>query len=233
MRVHVLQHVAFEGLGSIESWLDAAQAQVSFTRFFAHDPLPAIPDIDMLIVLGGPMSVHDQIDYPWLVDEKIFIQQAIAARKPILGVCLGAQLISYSLGASVEMNKQKEIGWFDIEAIPPVSQEQFQFPATLKVFHWHGETFSLPAKAVHLARSAACENQAYQYSDHIIALQFHLETTMDTASQIVEHCGHELVEGRPFIQSGAEILRQTPDASQPVNALMVSILNYLKLAIPR
>ena len=233
MRVHVLQHVAFEGLGSIESWMDAEQAQVSFTRFFAHDPLPAMQDFDLLIVLGGPMSVHDQLDYPWLVDEKVFIQQAVAARKPILGICLGAQLISYSLGASVERNKHKEIGWFDIEAIPPQSQAQFQFPATLKVFHWHGETFSLPARAVHLARSEGCENQAYQYSDHIIALQFHLETTMDTASQIIEHCADELVEGRPYIQSGAEILRQTPDASQTVNALMVSILNYLKLAIPR
>lgn len=232
MRVHVLQHVAFEGLGSIEAWLDAEQAQLSFTRFFAHDTLPAISDIDLLIVLGGPMSVHDQIDYPWLVDEKVFIQQAIAARKPILGICLGAQLISYSLGATVEPNRQKEIGWFDIEAVPPASQAQFQFPASLKVFHWHGETFSLPTKAVHLARSVACENQAYQYSDYIIALQFHLETTIDTASQIVEHCGHELVEGQPYIQSAADILRQTPDASHSVNALMVSILNYLKLAIP-
>ncbi len=231
MRVHVLQHVAFEGLGSIQDWLNTQQAEVSFTRFFADDPLPQIHDIDLLIVLGGPMSVHDQTEYIWLAEEKVFIQQAIAARKAILGICLGAQLISYSLGASVLVNKQKEIGWFDIEATPAQNNDHFHFPDAIKVFHWHGETFSLPAKAVHLAQSKACVNQAYQYSDHVIALQFHLETTLETATQIVEQCEHELVAGQPYIQSKQDILQQTPDNSRQVNALMVDILNYLKQSI--
>lgn len=237
MRVHVLQHVAFEGLGCIEDWIDSRQATLSFTRFFsAHEnSLPAIEAFNLLIVLGGPMSVNDQTEYPWLAQEKILIQHAIAARKPVLGICLGAQLIAYSLGATVYRNSVKEIGWFPIEAIPDLPEQAFKFPAQATVFHWHGETFDLPAGTIHLAKSAGCLHQAFQYQDYVIGLQFHLETTTDTAGQIVLHCADELAEelskDQLYIQDKAQILTLTPQYSKAVNGLMTKILDFLAQAI--
>ncbi|RYY80071.1 MAG: type 1 glutamine amidotransferase [Moraxellaceae bacterium] len=237
MRIHVLQHVAFEGLGCIDHWVQSRQATVSFTRFFSSDKnyLPAIDAFDLLIVLGGPMSVNDQTQYPWLAQEKVFIQQAIAARKPVLGICLGAQLIAYSLGASVYANNLKEIGWFTVEALPNLPEQAFAFPRQATVFHWHGETFDLPAATIHLAKSAGCPHQAFQYQDYVIGLQFHLETTANTAAQIVAHCADELADeltkNQPYIQSGAQILALTPQYSQAVNGLMREILDFLARAI--
>jgi GMP synthase-like glutamine amidotransferase len=197
--------------------------------------LPAIEAFDLLIVLGGPMSVNDQTDHPWLAQEKILIQQAIAARKPVLGICLGAQLIAYSLGAQVYANPVKEIGWFAVEALPNLPKQAFKFPAQAMVFHWHGETFDLPAGTIHLAKSAACQNQAFQYQDYVIGLQFHLETTTDTAAQIVAHCADELAEelskDQPYIQDDAQIVALTPQYSNAVNGLMNEILDFLAQAI--
>ena len=101
MNVHVLQHVAFEGLGSMAQWLDTAGLQTSYTRFFADDPLPALDRVDMLITLGGPMSVNDEATLPWLAAEKQFVRDVVARDIPVLGVCLGAQLIASALGARV------------------------------------------------------------------------------------------------------------------------------------
>lgn len=237
MRVHVLQHVAFEGLGCIEEWVQSRQATLSFTRFFSdhENSLPATELFDLLIVLGGPMSVNDQTEYPWLAQEKVFIQQAIAARKPVLGICLGAQLIAYSLGAPVYRNRLKEIGWFAVEAMPNLPEPAFAFPAQATVFHWHGETFDLPAGTIHLAKSAGCQHQAFQYQDYVIGLQFHLETTTDTAAQIVAHCADELAEelskDQPYIQDDAQIVALTPQYSNAVNGLMNEILDFLAQAI--
>ena len=237
MRIHVLQHVAFEGLGCIDNWVQSRQATVSFTRFFSTDEhrLPAITAFDLLIVLGGPMSVHDQTEYPWLAQEKVLIQQVIAARKPILGICLGAQLIAYSLGASVYANSQKEIGWFKVEALPNLPPQAFAFPSQVTVFHWHGETFELPAGTIHLAQSAGCPHQAFQYQDYVIGLQFHLETTTETAAQIVTHCADELAaelaKDQPYIQSKDQIMAFTPQYSQAINGLMHEILDFLARAI--
>lgn len=227
MRVHVFQHVAFEGLGCIADWLDTQQAQVSFTRFFAADPLPALENIDLLIVLGGPMSVNDHDIHHWLSDEKQLIQQVIAAQKPVLGICLGAQLIASALGSRVYPNSQKEIGWFTVDALPELPADVFAFPMQIQVLHWHGETFDLPTGAVHLAKSAACAIQAFQYQQRVIGLQFHLETTLESAQQMLIHCADELVSGQPYIQDQQQLLAQTTVNSGQVNQLMQQILNYL------
>ena len=121
MKVHVFQHVPFEGLGSIASWLDARGAEVAHTRFFAGDPLPRVEAVDLLIAMGGPMSVNDEAALPWLISEKQFIREAIAREVPVLGVCLGSQLIASAMGARVYPNAVKEIGWFPIHAAAAVS----------------------------------------------------------------------------------------------------------------
>ncbi|RJX32121.1 MAG: type 1 glutamine amidotransferase [Oxalobacter sp.] len=229
MRVQVFQHVPFEGLGSIQQWLDARNASVAWTRFYEPqrltERLPELADVDLLIVLGGPMSVNDEATLPWLVEEKHFIASAIAAGKPVLGICLGAQLIANALGARVYPNKQKEIGWFEVEATSS-HPDNFHFPTAIDVFHWHGETFDLPEGARHLARSQVCENQAFQFGKRVIALQFHLETTPESAESMFTHCRDELVDGET-IQTEAAMREVSSASYNSINALMEAILNYI------
>jgi GMP synthase-like glutamine amidotransferase len=173
------------------------------------------------------MSVNDEDSLPWLTAEKAFIRQAIAANKPILGICLGAQLIANACNCRVSPNPLKEIGWFPITAVAHEQPALFAFPPELTVLQWHGETFELPPQAQQLARSQACEQQAFQLiGKPVIGLQFHLETTASSLQSLMGNCAEELVVA-PYIQS-AESLRATP-ASQYrlVNEVMAKLLNYL------
>ncbi len=179
MRAHYLQHLPFEGFGSIEPWLRHAGYEITNTPFYASSVLPPMKAIDFLVVMGGPMSVNDEDSIPWLGAEKRFIRNVIDSGKPVLGVCLGAQLIASALGADVYRNPVKEIGWFPVQGVPQNGILSFRFPAVTEVFHWHGETFALPPGAVLLASSAGCVNQAFQIGASVIGLQFHLETTMN------------------------------------------------------
>lgn len=230
MRAHYLQHVPFEGLGSIAGWLEKSGYDISRTQFFGDWELPRIEDIDMLIVMGGPMSVNDDSEYTWLVAEKEFIKQAVIAGKPVLGICLGAQLIANAMGGQVTQNKVKEIGWFPVEAVKSESDSVFHFPDIAEVFHWHGETFELPEGAVQIARSKGCENQAFQIGNNVIGLQFHLETTPDSARAIIEDCRGELVEGE-YIQPESEILSVPRQRYSSINSLMGNILEYLQYQV--
>jgi GMP synthase-like glutamine amidotransferase len=232
MRAHALQHVPFEGLGSIEPWLRAAGYEITTTRFFESAELPAVSEVDFVVAMGGPMSVNDERELPWLVDEKRFIAECIAAGKPVLGVCLGAQLIASALGAKVYRNPEREIGWLPIEATPGAGDDVFRFPDRIDVFHWHGETFDLPAGAARLASSTACVNQAFQVGRAAIGLQFHLETTPESARLIVEHCRDELVPAR-CVQTEQQILAAPPQRYIAINRLMANVLTYLqRSAVP-
>ncbi|HVP18633.1 MAG TPA: type 1 glutamine amidotransferase, partial [Spirochaetia bacterium] len=190
LRAHWLQHVPFEGLGSIEDRLERMGARVSSTRFFDRAELPNVRDLDLLIVMGGPMSVNDEAVHAWLKDEKQLIAKAIDAGKAVLGVCLGAQLIASALGARVYRNPEPEIGWFPVEKLDSVIAGSLPglIPSRFDAFHWHGETFDLPSGALHVARSRACENQAFTLGDRVVAFQFHLETTEGAARALVGNC---------------------------------------------
>lgn len=231
MRAHVLQHVWFEDIGSMRGWLDARDAHIGYTRFFETGAtLPAVDEVDLLIVMGGPMSVNDEWQYPWLHDERRFIGEAIRRDKPVLGICLGAQLIAGALGAKVYPNAVKEIGWLPVTAVDHNASNEngdiFRFPASTMVFHWHGETFDLPPGAVHLARSAACTHQAFQLGRNVIGLQFHLETTPATADLIIANCRDELIEG-PWVQSEERIRAAAPSAYADINTLMDALLYHI------
>ena len=227
MRAHYLQHVPFEGLGAIEPWLTAAGYRITQTSFYdASSALPKPEDIDFLLVMGGSMSVNDEHQYSWLKREKQFIADVIAAGKAVLGICLGAQLIAAVSGANVYANKAREIGWFPVESTVSADSAVFRFPSRLDVFHWHGETFDLPVGATRLARSAACENQAFQLGSAVIGLQFHLETTGDSARQLVASCGNELTD-EPYIQTAAEILSAPLEKYQSAHQLMAEVLLFL------
>jgi GMP synthase-like glutamine amidotransferase len=225
MKVHVLQHVAFEGIGSIEDCLRDQNAEITCTRFDQSDPLPGMAGIDLVIVMGGPMSVNDEALHPWLIAEKRFLREAIGQGVTVLGICLGAQLIASALGACVYPAPQREIGWFDIQGTRG-TEDVFRFPEKLPVFHWHGETFDLPEGAVRLAGSAACQNQAFQAGANVIGLQFHLEATPAGVDAMIAHCGGELVEG-PYIQSEEAIRGVPAECYVHANRLMVEVLSWL------
>lgn len=227
MRAHYLQHVPFEGLGSIESWLITAGYDVTRTALFETVAFPAVEDVDLLIVMGGPMSVNDEEIYPWLVAEKAFIRCAIELGRPVLGICLGAQLIASAFGARVYPNSEKEIGWFPVQGISHDVPELFRFPSSVDVFHWHGETFDLPSGATLLARSEACNNQAFQIGDSVIGLQFHLETIPKSARDIVENCRNELISSQ-YVQTAEEILSVDSERYRETNRLMSDILTFIR-----
>lgn len=225
MRAHILQHVAFEGPGSMAGWLAEHAGSVGYTHFHAGDALPDPAEVDLLIAMGGPMSVNDEHELPWLVAEKAFIRAVIARGTPVLGICLGAQLIASALGARVFPNGEREIGWFPVTA-EPAPESCFGFPSEIEVFHWHGETFELPAGAVRLARSEACLNQAFQFGERVVGLQFHLETTPETAAEIMRHCADELVPAR-WVQPAADIEARLPAACTDINVLARALLDWL------
>ena len=167
--------------------------------------MPGVEDFDRLIVMGGPMSVHDEAEYPWLVEEKRLIAAAIREGKKVLGICLGAQLIAEVCGGRVYRNPEKEIGFWPVSWIGDADEEL--------VFHWHGETFDLPPGAELLASSDVCVNQAFGIGDRVLGIQFHPEVTPEIVRAMVEHEGWELVEagyvqGRDRILAGVEKLEQ-------------------------
>jgi len=224
MRARILQHVPFESPGSIATTLRSLGATVETTRLFAGEVLPAATDVDLLVVMGGPMSVNDEADYPWLVDEKALVADAIVNGRAVLGVCLGAQVIASALGYRVFKNREPEIGWFPIH--PTVEGEAVGLDGSGRVFHWHGETFDLPAGATLLASSAGCVNQAFALGPRVLGLQFHLEVTASDVRNMVEHGRHELTPAR-FVQSEAEILDAAPERYEGANAVLDELIRNL------
>ncbi len=228
MNIHYLQHVPFEGLGSMERVLTERGHQLSFTQLYKDKQLPSIMDIDFLIVMGGPMGIYDESDYPWLAREKRFIKQTIEAGKKVMGVCLGAQLIADALGARVYKNDYREIGWFEILRSSEIDNTALKnvLPSKAEVFHWHGDTFDLPENAIPVAESEACKNQGFIFENRVLAFQFHLETTPRSAQLLIENCGDEL-DGSRYVQSADEILSNN-NRFLTINQIMSSVLHVLE-----
>jgi GMP synthase-like glutamine amidotransferase len=141
------------------------------------EALPAIEDVDLLIIMGGTMSVNDEVNYPWLKIEKRWLRRYLSQGKPAIGLCLGAQLIANALGAGVSLNPQQELGWTTVHKVRHIPEDCFRVPEQFEIMQWHSETFELPKGAIHLAENAACRNQLYQLGKNVLGFQFHPEIT--------------------------------------------------------
>jgi GMP synthase (glutamine-hydrolysing) len=177
-RLLVFQHVPHEILGTLNPLLKRAGFRIRYVNFGRHpDVQPSLNGYHGLVVLGGPMSVHDTSPFPHLTTEMNLIEEAMRRNLPVLGICLGAQLIAKTLGATVYPNREKEIGWYDVTPTNNAKEDPLlaQFGGTEKIFQWHGDTFDIPKSAAHLALSALCTNQAFRYGASVYGFQFHLE----------------------------------------------------------
>jgi GMP synthase-like glutamine amidotransferase len=177
MHIHFFQHDPMEGIGSFHDLLQERGWSTSHT-LWDRDGVPPTPDAwDLLVVMGGPMNIYEDARFPWLAKEKVCLDQAIASGKPVLGVCLGAQLLADRLGASVRRNAHSEIGWSELFVAPEVRAAGAlleHLPPVARVFQWHGDTFSLPPGAVSVGHTEACTNQGF-VKENVVGLQFHLE----------------------------------------------------------
>ncbi len=228
IRAHILQHVPFEGPGIIGSWLESRGAHCGRTRLFLQETLPDIDAFDWLIVMGGPMSANDERQYSWLTAEKRLVAAATESSKVVLGVCLGAQLIASALGARVYANGEREVGWFPVHRVSGALSHPIGslLPEWFDAFHWHGDTFELPAGAAHLARSAACAHQAFAVGERVLGLQFHLEMTMEAARGMIDSCREDLKPGR-WVQSERAMLGSA-ETFERGNRVMAGVLDFLE-----
>lgn len=224
-------HVPFEGPGVIEQWTADRKHILEFTRFHEGDPLPDLTEVELLIIMGGPMNVYDFHVHPWMQDEIDWVAEFIGKGKPALGICLGAQIIATALGAEVYPGGQREIGWHNVQFLPALGDFRIwkELPGSRKVFHWHGDTFPIPEGATRIASSQAFPNQGFIYNNKVLALQFHLEVTPAGVKELVDHCRAEIIPG-PFIQTEKEMLAEK--MSYPGNReLIFRLLDYLSKQI--
>lgn len=229
MRIHYLQHIQFENPGMIVDWAKKKKFKLTGTHLYNYEAVPQMDQFDCLIVMGGPMNIYEEEKYKWLIYEKQFIKEAIDNGKIVLGICLGAQLITDVLGGNVSKNSESEIGWlpivFDYELLEsPLFKD---FPETCHVFQWHNDTFStLGLNSISIASSEACSNQAFIYKDHVIGFQFHIESTENSILSLIDNCADEMKEGK-YIQNEKQI-KSNMNLLERANSLMESFLNNIE-----
>jgi GMP synthase (glutamine-hydrolysing) len=233
LRAVELSHVPFEDLGSLRTPLEERGFSIeTVDASTAGFPLPQAEDCDLLVILGGPVGVYETDAYPFLVGEIDFIRQRLAAGRPTLGICLGAQLMAAALGAWVYPGSNgAEIGWAPIRYSGSHTPPEWFSPLLqdgLPVFHWHGDTFDLPAGATPLARTEAYENQAFAIGKSGLALQFHPEVTaMGLERWYVGHTAELGKRGIPVPGLRAEGLKHAPRLQEAAKSFWNSWLDYI------
>ncbi len=205
--IAIFRHIPWEGAGYFSDFLSARHIPSQLIRIDRHEPIPADPQqFSGLVFMGGSMSVNDPL--PWIDASLDLIRAAVAADIPVLGHCLGGQLIAKALKATVRANPMKEIGWGEVQAAKnPTAETWLGSISTFHAFHWHGETFDLPANATHILKSACCENQACVIHDKHLLLQCHIEMT---DKLIIDWCREgadeiDAARASPCVQSAADM----------------------------
>lgn len=216
-------------MSCLRNWFIEKKHHISGTQLYRNDSLPEVDQFDWLIILGGPMSVHCSDKHPWLLAEKQLIKDAIDHGKLVLGICLGGQLIADVLGAKVQRNAQKEIGWFPIQRDSQIEDTILKgiLPEEMTMFHWHGDTFDIPAGAKKIASSVACTNQGFVYGDRVVGLQCHPETTPIFVEYLAAAGTDELAEASPYIQKAEQLFADEKTYSD-INRVMFAILDRME-----
>ena len=187
--------------------------------------MPKAERTDFLVILGGPMSVLDEL--PWLEEERQLIRVLISQGKPVFGVCLGGQQIAKTLGADIFQGEYREAGWLPIRTMK--SETLGELPEELVVFHWHGEQFGLPEGAERLFTSEVCPNQGFIYKENVIGLQFHFESTKESIESILQNDA-AFLDGTAYTQTSVEIRNYPIPASN--RKLLYRLLDRLKATVP-
>jgi GMP synthase-like glutamine amidotransferase len=229
MKIHYLQHEHFEDPGTILEWAAEKGHTANGTMIYKGEPLPALDSFDMLVAMGGSMSVDDEEKYPWLAPEKELIKKAINKDIPVLGICLGAQLIAMALGAGIRKNPCKEIGWFPVSLTPQGTTSKLfdGWPLSFPAFHWHGDIFDIPGCAEKTAFSKACWNQAFVYGRSVVALQFHIESTGEGVERLLTNCKNDIAGNQLYIQS-AEYIRDQKQYLPCIRELLFRLLDAME-----
>jgi len=227
IKVLVCQHVPHESLGTPEELLRNKGFRIRYANFSRYpDLIPCIDDYDGLIILGGPMNVDQASQFPHLNTELSLIENALKKGIPIIGICLGAQLIAKALGARVYDNPEKEIGWHDVSLTEEgLSDPLFQeFQKTERLFHWHGQTFEIPKGAQHLASSSLCRNQAFRFTNNVYGFQFHIEVDQNIIHRWLTISCHQ----EELAQLSGKVF---PEAIQKETPLYISRLDELSNSV--
>ena len=227
----IMQHVSIEGTGTLGGFFGSIYRDVRTVNLEKGDRLPGgLKNIKAIVVLGGPMNVYEVDKYPFLKDENSLLLTALKNKIPILGICLGAQLLAKSAGALVKKAPNSEIGWYDIFLTEDgIKDELFNgLDGTLKVFQWHEDTFEIPKGGILLATSDTCRNQAFRIGPNAYGLQFHIEITED---MIKTWTSEYLDNNAVALQNKAEKMRRDYMAIEDVfnKQTRKVYLNFLKL----
>lgn len=208
MKALILKHIDYENPGCIQKFLKHKKVEFKIINVWQKGKFPDIKDFDILIIMGGPMSVHDINEFKGLIKEKEYIKGVIEKGKKVLGICLGAQLLAENFGAKIYKNKFKEIGWYPVKLTEDAKRHYFfnDIPNKFLTFHWHNDTFSLPKGSIRIAASEACENQGFALGKNIIGLQFHPEVTEETLKAFIRYGANEIKRDK-FVQSKQEIIK--------------------------
>ena len=228
MRIHVIQHVPFEGPGLIGRWAEESGYELTTTMASAED-YPDSDDVDFLVVMGGPMAADDAHASPWLHAEKHFVAEAIASGKIVLGVCLGAQIIAEVLGGAIHRNEEREIGWYPVSKTELGKGEPLfaDWPEYVVVGHWHADTFDLPLGLAPSLSSEVTPNQAFVFDERVVGLQFHLEWDEALIETMLEFGAEDLSDRTGFVMSDTEFSDEMPDHIPECRELLYTLLDGL------
>jgi len=229
MNIYCLVHLDFETLGNIRDWACEKEHSISVIMPSENQIYPDSNDIDLLIIMGGLMSVYQEDEYPWLRQEKEFVSSVLSCGKAVYGICFGAQMLSELLGGQVSRSQYREIGWHKVRSLGEFDKNDrlFNVQNDLTVFQWHGDTFTLPSECRRLFESDACHEQGFIYGNNVLALQFHPEVDESCVENLLENCSSDLAEKGKYVSSGDEI-RGRDDLLEASANLMFSILDWFE-----